>query len=76
MYPNLKLQLWRTGLRQNRLARTLNIDETVLSRIVNGFRQPSDELKCRIAEVLQSDMAWLFEATSDGEQVRSGQAGK
>jgi transcriptional regulator with XRE-family HTH domain len=80
MYPNLKLQLWRTGLRQNRLARILNMDETLLSRIMNGFRQPTDELKGRIAEVLQSDQEWLFEADYHGEegvqQVRSQQSGK
>jgi transcriptional regulator with XRE-family HTH domain len=77
MYPNLKLLLWRTGLRQNRLAQKLNMDETLLSRIVNGFRQPSDELKVRIAEVLHSDIEWLFEAAHDGEQQRtSGQTGK
>jgi len=53
------------------------MDETLLSRIVNGFRQPSDELKVRIAEVLHSDIEWLFEAAHDGEQQRtSGQTGK
>src|SRR5690349_15397520 len=36
MYLNLKLQLWKTGIRQNRLARILEIDETALSKIVNG----------------------------------------
>ncbi|HEY7209261.1 MAG TPA: helix-turn-helix transcriptional regulator [Bryobacteraceae bacterium] len=61
VYPNLKLQMWRTGLRQNRLARMLNIDETNLSRIVNGFRKPGPELKERIAALLASDQEWLFE---------------
>jgi transcriptional regulator with XRE-family HTH domain len=61
VYANLKLQMWRTGLRQNRLAQMLNIDETNLSRIVNGFRKPGPELKERIAAVLQSDQEWLFE---------------
>ena len=61
VYPNLKLQMWRTGLRQNRLARMLNIDETNLSRIVNGFRKPAPELKQRIAAALASDQEWLFE---------------
>jgi transcriptional regulator with XRE-family HTH domain len=73
MYPNLKLQLWKTGLRQNRLAQILNLDETLLSRIVNGFRQPSDELKVRIAEVLHSDIEWLFEAAHDGEPQRTSE---
>ena len=65
MYPNLKLQLWKTGIRQNRLARLLGVDETVLSRIVNGFREPNTELQVRIAEVLQCDPKWLFEAQDE-----------
>ena len=61
MFPNLKLQIWRTGLRQNRLAQMLQIDETILSKILNGFREPSPELKAKIASLLHSDSAWLFE---------------
>jgi transcriptional regulator with XRE-family HTH domain len=61
MYPNLKLQLWKTGMRQNRLANVLVIDETVLSKIINGFRQPSRDLQERIAKVLECDPDWLFE---------------
>lgn len=61
MYPNLKLQMWRSGIRQNRLARILNMDETILSRIVNGFRKPCPEMKARIAQVLNTDQDWLFE---------------
>ena len=40
MYYNLKLQLWKSGIRQNRLAQLIGIDETQLSRMVNGFREP------------------------------------
>lgn len=61
MYPNLKLQMWRAGLRQNRLAQILELDETTLSRIVNGFRKPGPEIKAKIAAALQSDQDWLFE---------------
>lgn len=61
MYPNLKLQMWRSGIRQNRLARMLNLDETILSRIVNGFRKPCPEMKAKIAEALNTDQDWLFE---------------
>ena len=61
MYPNLKLQLWKTGMRQNRLANVLLIDETVLSKMINGFRQPSRDLQERIAKVLECDPDWLFE---------------
>ena len=61
MYPNLKLQLWRTGMRQNRLAKTLGLDESLLSRIVNGFREPSPRLRKQIAALLDSDEQWLFD---------------
>jgi transcriptional regulator with XRE-family HTH domain len=67
MYPNLKLQLWKTGIRQNRLARMLRIDETMLSRIINGFREPSPELKAKIAGVLTCDARWLFERMDTGD---------
>src|SRR5271168_4461415 len=66
MYPNLKLQLWRSGIRQNRLAKILEIDETVLSKVMNGFRDPSPDLRLRIAQALQSDVEWLFERQESG----------
>ena len=62
MYPNLKLQLWKSGLRQNRLAKMLGMDETALSRIVNGFRDPSLEVRNNIAALLGCDAEWLFHA--------------
>ncbi len=61
MFPNLKLQIWRTGLRQNRVAQMLQMDETILSKILNGFREPAPELKLKIASLLQCDPMWLFE---------------
>jgi len=61
MYPNLKLQLWRVGIRQNRLAQMLGMDETILSKIMNGFREPSPQMRERIADLLDSDANWLFE---------------
>ena len=60
MYPNLKLQLWRSGIRQNRLAQLVGIHETMLSKIVNGFREPKASIRSRIAALLQSDEEWLF----------------
>ena len=61
MYPNLKLQLWRSGIRQNALARMLEIDETILSRILNGFREPNPQTRAKIASLLKTDEQWLFE---------------
>jgi transcriptional regulator with XRE-family HTH domain len=69
MYPNLRLQLWRRRIRQNQLAKMLEIDETILSRIMNGFRQPGPEMRKQIALLLESDEVWLFETeiVSDGK---------
>ena len=61
MYPNLKLQIWKTGMRQNRLAKMLGMDETMLSKIVNGFREPTPQVREQIAGLLQSKADWLFE---------------
>jgi transcriptional regulator with XRE-family HTH domain len=60
MYVNLKVCLWQSGLRQNRLAQALQMDEALLSRIINGFRQPTPEQRMRIAEILRRDETWLF----------------
>jgi transcriptional regulator with XRE-family HTH domain len=60
IYPNLKLRIYTSGIRQNRLARMLGIDEAHLSRIINGFRQPSGDIREQIATILQSDQEWLF----------------
>lgn len=61
MYPNLKLQIWRTGIRQNRLAQLLGIDDALLSKIVNGFREPNPKVRAKIAALLHSDESWLFQ---------------
>lgn len=70
MYGNLKLQLWKSGIRQNQLAQMLNIDDTLLSKIVNGFRRPSPELRARISQVLSCEEAWLFEETRRPQQMQ------
>ncbi len=60
IYPNLKLRMYTTGIRQNRLARMLGIHEASLSRIMNGFREPTGDVRVQLAEILQSDPEWLF----------------
>jgi transcriptional regulator with XRE-family HTH domain len=69
MYSNLKLQLWRSGMRQCQLAQLVGIHETALSKIVNGYREPDGRTRTRIAEVLQSDEGWLF--TAEAAQAKS-----
>jgi transcriptional regulator with XRE-family HTH domain len=70
MYPNLKLQMWRSGMRQCRLAQLLELDETILSRLVNGFRKPTPEMKARIAALLDAEENWLFEEAQSDQMVR------
>ena len=61
IYPNLKLRVYTTGMRQNRLARLVGIDEAYLSRIINGMRVPGKQMQLQIAEVLGCDAEWLFQ---------------
>ena len=73
IYPNLKLRIYTTGIRQNRLARMLGIDEAHLSRIINGFRQPSGDIRTQIATILQSDPEWLFYRIQINDESFSGE---
>lgn len=61
MYLNLKLQLFKLGIHQNRLARELGIDETALSKIINGYREPSETQRKQLADFLAVEEKWLFE---------------
>lgn len=61
MYPNLKLQLFRNAVRQNFLARELGIDESILSKIIHGYREPSEEQRRSLAGYLGVEESWLFE---------------
>jgi transcriptional regulator with XRE-family HTH domain len=70
MYPNLKLQMWKTGMRQNRLAQLVGIHETLLSKILNGFREPDGETRARIAAVLHRDALWLFTLANTASETR------
>jgi transcriptional regulator with XRE-family HTH domain len=64
IYPNLKLRMFITGLRQNRLAKLVGIDEAYLSRIINGVRVPRQQIQQEIAAVLGCDVEWLFERST------------
>ncbi len=74
IYPNLKLRIYTTGIRQNRLARMLGIDEAHLSRIINGFRQPSGDIREQIATILHSDPEWLFYRVQVNDESFSDEA--
>ena len=60
MFTNLKLLIWRSRIHQNRMAQEVEMDEAVLSRIINGFREPTTEQRGKIARYLDADEEWLF----------------
>jgi transcriptional regulator with XRE-family HTH domain len=61
MYANIKLQIFRKGIHQNQLARALAMDETLLSKIIRGFREPSEVQRKKLADYLDANEQWLFE---------------
>jgi transcriptional regulator with XRE-family HTH domain len=73
MYPNLKLQLWKAGIRQNRLAQIVGVHETLLSKILNGFREPDADTRARIAATLQCEESWLFARELPGPELKQQQ---
>jgi transcriptional regulator with XRE-family HTH domain len=71
MYPNLKLQLFRSSVRQNFLARAVGIDESVLSKIIHGYREPSKGQRQLLANYLGVEESWLFEKFEVASRTRS-----
>jgi transcriptional regulator with XRE-family HTH domain len=71
MYANIKLQIFRRGIHQNQLARTLGMDETLLSKIIRGFREPSEAQRKQLADYLDASEQWLFEKSefSDSSEI-------
>lgn len=61
MYANIKLQIFRKGIHQNQLARKLGMDETMLSKIIRGYREPSEAQRKQLANYLDATEQWLFE---------------
>ena len=70
MYPNLKLQLFRSSVRQNFLARAVGIDESVLSKIIHGYREPSKGQRQLLANYLGVEESWLFEKFEVASRTR------
>jgi transcriptional regulator with XRE-family HTH domain len=61
IYPNLKLKIYSAGLRQNQLAALVGINQTYLSRIINGVCEPGEAMQAQIAKTLGCDRDWLFQ---------------
>lgn len=77
LYPNLKLTMYRSGIRQNTLAKSIGMNEASLSRIINGTRQPAPEVRVQIATILHENVDWLFQQTHAGDdsEVLAGMIG-
>jgi len=69
MYPNVKYQIFKLGLRQNSLAKELGMGDASLSKIINGYREPNPEERRLLASVLQADEVWLFEKHEPARRV-------
>ena len=74
MYANVKLEIFRRGIRQRQLARELGICESLLSKIINGYRKPSEAERRMLAEYFNVDEAWLFEYAHHKQDDRVGVA--
>ncbi|HXP46681.1 MAG TPA: helix-turn-helix transcriptional regulator [Terriglobales bacterium] len=66
MYPNLKLQIFKRGERQNHLARQMGISDAILSKIIHGYREPTEAERTLLAARLEADETWLFEKFEGG----------
>lgn len=63
-------------MRQQQLAKLVGVHETVLSKVVNGSRRASPQLKKKLADALNADAAWLFEtAASRAAHAQSSEPG-
>jgi transcriptional regulator with XRE-family HTH domain len=69
MYPNLKLAIFKKGIHQNHLSRLLGIDEANLSRIIRGYREPSESQRRLLVKYFEVDASWLFEKYEIGLQT-------
>jgi transcriptional regulator with XRE-family HTH domain len=71
MYPNLKLEIFKRGIHQNHVARELGIKEANLSKIIHGYREPSETMKKLISKYFGVDEIWLFEKYDGSAVVNS-----
>jgi transcriptional regulator with XRE-family HTH domain len=58
-------------VRQNFLARAVGIDESILSKIIHGYREPSKKQRQLLANYLGVEETWLFEKFEMASPARS-----
>jgi hypothetical protein len=57
------------------MAQAIQMDETLLSKIINGFREPNSRQRRLISEFLKEDEQWLFAKNDDWEMQRTRRRG-
>lgn len=77
MSKNLKILMIQKEVRNFDLAKHLDIDPSVISRIINGWIDPDEELKKQIADFLGVSVASIWseldreqDATDGNEELR------
>ena len=60
MNLRLKFSILKSGLSQIQIARITKIQESKLSKIVNGHIEPSEDEKRRVARALNVNMTTIF----------------
>lgn len=64
----IKTLLLQQELTQIGMAHDLDIAESDLSKIINGYREPSDELKQKLSSYLNTEVGVLFPLDEDHEK--------
>lgn len=64
MRLNLKMAIAARFKTQLAFAREVGLHSIALSKIVNGWREPTPVERRRIAEALDADEGWLFSSVS------------
>jgi transcriptional regulator with XRE-family HTH domain len=71
---SLKIKILEAGLSQFELARTLGISACHLSKIVNGWVTPPDDLQSRIAEAIGCSPSDVFFPAEMAESLGRAEA--
>jgi transcriptional regulator with XRE-family HTH domain len=66
MLVNFKVALALSGERQVDLALRCGVDPTLLSLVINERREPTAELRSKLAEALKVSERWLFAKRTRG----------
>ena len=60
MNIELKTRIIKKGLSQLKVARDAGVSDSYLSKVINGWVDPPDEIKARLANVLGCNIKEIF----------------